>query len=982
MTLSGKGNHSEWIQAIRNVKYINAQGDMRCVRIVVTLGPTRYFRGTGHFYQWFGLDSVTTTFTASDAAALTKKLPHTNTTIPANQVLKGYLATITSAEENKWIGDKQMIKAWVGGRTTSPGIFSWVRGPEGLLNGGTGLPFYNGNTKAAINGSYTDFAPGEPNLSGPYVWLGYPAVDWDDCTETCSPVLGYLVEWGSGSEQYLHDRIVFEASSNCGNRSACSGHGTCGPKGDCQCTTGFTGTLCDKCAPTYSNFPSCIPCNATALCNGHGCGTAGQCVCREGWSGLSCEKCAPGYYGPNCVKCPVCYNGGRCDDSKTGTGKCICSNGFNPSTLCHECKLDPPEAYYGSTCSSLCPTCGAFGICKSGVAGDGTCTCRGNFSVATRCQDCLPGFYGQLCVPCDCNNHGTCTGTATGVSGNGLCTCEGGWDPVTRCSTCLPGKGGSKCDLDDFEEVIEHEYNVCNQDGLALFDEAEIPAAIGTIDGIVVSIEENYDETMDVLLLGKSIAGITATFDSQRGLLLLSGSASAAAYQEALRSVVYRNKDKTSNPRPDREITYTLQPGKNVFFLEHTGHYYEVVTPGTISWTAARDAAAARNLAGLPGYLATITSSRESHHLYATVKASGWVGLNSAAVEDVWRWVTGPEGAEDNGQGLLVWLGDYSGNAVNGSYNRWNFLQPDNAQGTLDEDFVSVMPLTGKWQDLPQLDSTVTSYIVEYGSPGHKANIHLSAMALVEMFCSDCNPTTTCNNHGECNPYLSPACLCKAGYAGANCDRCNTNYLDYPLCVHCERSAVCNNHGCLSDGSCVCDAGFTGITCNDCLPGFHGPSCRSCQPCHNGGYCLDGLNGNGSCVCQGNWDPITRCTECLTDPPVQWAGPTCTTKCPTCLHGSCSDGIKGDGECDCDPGWSTTSNCTDCMGGFYGPYCRPCDCNGHGTCRDGVKGSGACECQARIGNRATDLQGGLAQLWASQGSSAATIGGTTHIRAQ
>lgn len=219
-------------------------------------------------------------------------------------------------------------------------------------------------------------------------------------------------------------------------------------------------------------------------------------------------------------------------------------------------------------------------------------------------------------------------------------------------------------------------------------------------------------------------------------------------------------------------------------------------------------------------------------------------------------------------------------------------------------------------------------------------------MALVELFCSDCSPTTTCNGHGECNPGLVPACLCKAAFSGSNCDRCNTNYLDYPTCTHCERSPMCSNHGCLSGGSCVCDAGFQGLTCGDCLPGYHGPGCRPCQPCHNGGYCLDGLSGNGSCVCSGNWDTATRCTECLTEPPVQWAGPQCTTRCPNCLHGTCSDGVKGDGECDCDAGWSTPSNCTDCLGGFYGPYCRPCDCGGHGTCRSGVRASGVCECQA------------------------------------
>lgn len=58
---------------------------------------------------------------------------------------------------------------------------------------------------------------------------------------------------------------------------------------------------------------------------------------------------------------------------------------------------------------------------------------------------------------------------------------------------------------------------------------------------------------------------------------------------------------------------------------------------------------------------------------------------------------------------------------------------------------------------------------------------------------------------------------------------------------------------CVAGGSqaCACDAGWDGPSyCLQCAAGFFGAECKGqCQQCGEHGRCLDGLAGDGSCVC-------------------------------------------------------------------------------------------------------------------------------------
>ena len=149
-------------------------------------------------------------------------------------------------------------------------------------------------------------------------------------------------------------------------------------------------------------------------------------------------------------------------------------------------------------------------------------------------------------------------------------------------------------------------------------------------------------------------------------------------------------------------------------------HIYELVN-SSVSWTTARDAAAAKSINGMSGYLVTITSAAEQTFVDARVAAgittgydgcSVWLGASDAAVEGTWLWVTGPEA------GTQFWSGTSSGSAVGGNYSNWmGYL--DNA-GNGDYAMLDRFYSGVNWDDAPS--DTNNAYVIEYGETNMTAN--------------------------------------------------------------------------------------------------------------------------------------------------------------------------------------------------------------------------------------------------------------------
>ncbi|XP_012920874.1 stabilin-1 isoform X2 [Heterocephalus glaber] len=120
-----------------------------------------------------------------------------------------------------------------------------------------------------------------------------------------------------------------------------------------------------------------------------------------------------------------------------------------------------------------------------------------------------------------------------------------------------------------------------------------------------------------------------------------------------------------------------------------------------------------------------------------------------------------------------------------------------------------------------------------------------------------------------------------------------------------------------------------------CCPGYWGSQCYECPggaktPCNGHGTCLDGMAGNGTCMCLENFSG-SACQECR-DP--RRFGADCQSEC-SCVHGMCSNGPQGDGRCLCFAGY-TGPRCDQEL-----PVCRNLNCPLNSRCSAEAP---ACEC--------------------------------------
>lgn len=188
---------------------------------------------------------------------------------------------------------------------------------------------------------------------------------------------------------------------------------------------------------------------------------------------------------------------------------------------------------------------------------------------------------------------------------------------------------------------------------------------------------------------------VTGSYNSSNGVLTISGAASAAVYQDFLRSIKF-NTSSTSGTRTF-EILLSNTSG-NALYYSGTGHFYEYVSAAT-TWSGAKSAAESRSYTGVPGngYLATITSAGENEFISEKLGSDAWIGASDAASEGTWRWVSGPEANH-----LLRADAPY--------YSNWAAGEPNNAG---EEDYAEIYVATGKWNDLN--GTQPYGYVVEYG---------------------------------------------------------------------------------------------------------------------------------------------------------------------------------------------------------------------------------------------------------------------------
>lgn len=183
-------SYTDFVNAIKDVQFNNSSATATGSRsFSISIGQANYLPRNGHYYEY--VPTIGISWTSAKAAA----------ELRTYYGLKGYLATLTAADEAQLAGKQAPGAGWIGGSDAdTEGVWKWVTGPE------AGTIFWNGNT----NGSSPNFAfwnNNEPNQLGDedYAHITAPGVgiagSWNDLSLSGDvsgnyQPKGYIVEYG------------------------------------------------------------------------------------------------------------------------------------------------------------------------------------------------------------------------------------------------------------------------------------------------------------------------------------------------------------------------------------------------------------------------------------------------------------------------------------------------------------------------------------------------------------------------------------------------------------------------------------------------------------------------------------------------------------------------------------------------------------------------------------------------------------------
>ncbi|XP_048463436.1 stabilin-2-like isoform X1 [Rhincodon typus] len=763
---------------------------------------------------------------------------------------------------------------------------------------------------------------------------------------------------------------------------------------DVECCAGYWGPDCMECPGGAAS-----PCRRKGVCI-DGMGGTGMCNCMDGFAGVACEKCAKETsYGPDCSSECECVHG-DCNSGIAGDGTCTCYSGYTgakcdepipacralqcpENTRCSEeattgklvCECLPGYHTQGSTkCEPINPClqnpCGSNAICT--YLGPNTFTCT--------CQEGYRGD-GQVCLPIDpCqNNYGNCPTNSTVCHydgpGKSHCQCQEGYENL------LAGIG---CELTD----VCKSNNTCDKNAnCATVAPGQIECSCNegyTGDGSVCygSIMERIKDlntqsrgpwqgqlTSAMLFFGTGYAKPLTNLGPFTLFLPTN-----KAFKAVDLNRILADKDRTQYLAKlhiiagqlsiaDLNVTdsfYTLTGRSGVTILREKTNQLKLRIYGN----SKKARILTGNVIASNGLLHIIDKVMDG--IEPTVKSSKEKSLYTIISENrkFKRFMELLQKCDLDQ--LLKSSGTFtvfvpSSSALDGMKDgRLDYLLSAEGKQKLKE-LVKHHIIPGTELEVSSLLSSPT--ILSLANQRVTLNVSYNGQILLGDHGAAIDDTDILGKNGRI--YSLTGVLVPPSIVPILPHRCDdkTYRVTKGACGSCAKIFLSScpsgmapmdtfSHGCFYVSNMIglqLPTQGCSRNCNEtviipkCCRGFYGPDCRQCpggfqNPCSGNGQCVDGLDGNGTCLCD---DKFTGSKCHLCSHPHKY-GPNCDQTC-RCVHGKCDNSVTGNGAC----------KVNSCTSRYSGVFCErqtmPCGpsvqfCHAHANC-EYKNGTLSCVCK-------------------------------------
>ncbi|XP_042746083.1 stabilin-2 [Lagopus leucura] len=758
-----------------------------------------------------------------------------------------------------------------------------------------------------------------------------------------------------------------------------------------ECCQGYWGPDCTACPGGAAS-----PCNGRGHCS-QGWNGNGTCTCQKGFAGTACEKCAEEHlFGPQCTSVCNCVHG-VCNSGITGDGRCNCLSGYQGLSCDQpiaECKALQCPA------NSRCTTSGEDGrrlqcTCLPNYHGDGTkcepinpcftkvcdpnanCTYLGPNHHKCTCQEGYRGD-GQVCLPIDpCQVlHGNCPAQST------ICIYDGPGKSHCECkehyTNFVPGKGCSMTDICETNNTCHKKAKcsmvapgqitctcqrgsvgngfVCYGNIMERLQDLNTEAGgrwQGKLTSALALMENVYEWPLS------SLGPFTVFVPTNRGLKgtnikdLLNNNLKAQYFVKL--HVIAGQLNTTSLNNTD--VIYTLTGKTGEISRGEKDNQLRIRIQGG----RRKGKLLQGNIIASNGILHIVDKAMDN--MEPTFESNKEETIMSV-LQDNGRYSQFASLIEKTGLGMDLQQENRRYTVFVPSNDALSNMKAEDldyllsAEGSLKllelvryhtvsnaeleiASLISVGHIQSMAKQFLNFNTTSTGQVLVSGEEMEETDIVAKNGRIFTLAGVLIPPTIV--------PILPHRCdETKSQIAMGVCASCFSHALS--PCPPDSKPIPFSKRTCIIEGPAYPKTGCTRY-CNitikkpKCCRGFFGPSCSPCpggfsKPCSGNGQCMDGLEGNGTCICAEAFQG-SLCQFC-SDPDKY--GPQCDKKC-LCIYGKCDNRIDSDGICL--PG--------SCRNGYIGKFCDkavvPCEpslqlCHEHADCQ---LSDGAVSCVCKSG---------------------------------